>query len=173
MRRSASEEACADEEAAPRAARLSWAAAVMAAYLWSFPKARLLQTIPFLLIQVKIPAWIYVVIWLALHCLTGFFTDTLEMAWFIHIGGFVSGLAATPRVLRGRRRRVANRVDEARGIITGVHAPPPPPAPPPSPPVLPDRLQRWPRRDRRRDVDRTVVLNRIVVDDRSRGRRSL
>lgn len=85
-------------------------AAVMAAYLWSFPKAKLFQTIPFLLIQVKIPAWVYLVIWLALQFLMGFFTDTFEMAWFSHIGGFVFGLAVTPWVLRGRRRRVATTV---------------------------------------------------------------
>ncbi len=85
-------------------------AAVMAAYLWSFPKAKLFQTIPFLLIQVKIPAWVYLVIWLALQFLMGFFTDALEMAWFSHIGGFVFGLAITPLVLRGRRRRVATTV---------------------------------------------------------------
>lgn len=86
-------------------------AAVMAAYLWSFPKAKLFQTIPFLLIQVKIPAWVYLVIWLALQFLMGFFTDAFEMAWFSHIGGFVFGLVITPLVLRGRRRRVAAAVD--------------------------------------------------------------
>lgn len=85
-------------------------AAVMAAYLWSFPKAKLFQTIPFLLIQVKIPAWVYLVIWLALQFLMGFFTDTFEMAWFSHIGGFIFGLAVTPLALRGRRRRVAKTV---------------------------------------------------------------
>lgn len=85
-------------------------AAVMAAYLWSFPKAKLFQTIPFLLIQVKIPAWVYLIVWLALQFLMGFFTDQYEMAWFSHIGGFAFGLALTPLVLRGRRRRVATQV---------------------------------------------------------------
>ncbi|MCA9635933.1 MAG: rhomboid family intramembrane serine protease, partial [Myxococcales bacterium] len=85
-------------------------AAVMAAYLWSFPKTKLFQTIPFLLIQVKIPAWIYLVVWLGLQFVMGFFTTEFEMAWFSHIGGFAFGLAMTPLVLRGRRRRVAREV---------------------------------------------------------------
>ncbi|MEZ4449857.1 MAG: rhomboid family intramembrane serine protease [Nannocystaceae bacterium] len=85
-------------------------AAVMAAYLWSFPRAKLFQTIPFLLIQVKIPAWIYLVIWLGLQFVMGFFTTQFEMAWFSHIGGFVYGLGLTPLVLWMRRREVARKV---------------------------------------------------------------
>ena len=85
-------------------------AGVMAAYLWSFPHAKLFQTVPFLLIQVKIPAWVYLVIWVGLQVVMGFFTREYEMAWFSHLGGFLFGLAVTPFVLRWRRRQVAREV---------------------------------------------------------------
>lgn len=85
-------------------------AGVMAAYLLAFPHAKLFQTIPFLLIQVKIPAWVYLVIWVGLQVVMGFFTREYEMAWFSHLGGFLFGLGLTPLVLRARRREVAREV---------------------------------------------------------------
>jgi len=85
-------------------------AGVMAAYLWSFPHAKLFQTVPFLLIQLKIPAWVYLLVWVGLQAVMGFFSRELEMAWFSHLGGFVFGLGITPLVLRWRRRAVARTV---------------------------------------------------------------
>jgi membrane associated rhomboid family serine protease len=83
-------------------------AGVMAAYLWSFPRAKLFQTIFF--IQLKIPAWVYLGAWVGLQLVMGFFTDKVQFAWFSHLGGFLFGLVITPLVLRWRRRSVARQV---------------------------------------------------------------
>ena len=83
-------------------------AGVMAAYLWSFPRAKLFQTIFF--IQVKIPAWLYLGAWVGLQLVMGFFTTKVQFAWFAHLGGFVFGLLMTPLVLRARRFEVGREV---------------------------------------------------------------
>ncbi len=85
-------------------------AAVMAAYLWIYPKAKLLQVVPILYIQLTIPAWVYVGIWVLFQAVMGFFSDAMGMAWFSHLFGFACGLAMTPWVLRRRRDEVAARV---------------------------------------------------------------
>ena len=83
-------------------------AGVMAAYLWSFPRAKLFQTIFF--IQLKIPAWLYLGAWVLLQLVMALFTDKVQFAWFSHLGGFVFGLMLTPLVLHRRRREVARAV---------------------------------------------------------------
>lgn len=83
-------------------------AGVMAAYLWSFPRAKLFQTIFF--VQLKIPAWLYLGAWVGLQLVMGFFTSKVQFAWFAHIGGFMFGLIMTPLVLWQRRREVARAV---------------------------------------------------------------
>ena len=83
---------------------------VIAAYLWIFPRARLLQTIPFVFIQVKIPAWVYVVTWLGVQVAMALFSAEVDFAWFTHIGGFIVGAALSPFVIAWRRRRVAASV---------------------------------------------------------------
>lgn len=85
-------------------------AGVTAAYLWIFPRARLLQVIPFLYIQLKIPAWVYVAVWIGFQAVMAFFSDAITFAWFSHIGGFLFGLAMTPWVLARRRQEVATKV---------------------------------------------------------------
>ena len=60
-------------------------AGIMAAYLWSFPRAKLFQTIFF--VQLKIPAWVYLGAWVGLQLVMGFFTDKVQFAWFAHLGG--------------------------------------------------------------------------------------
>ncbi len=83
-------------------------AGIMAAYLWSFPRAKLFQTIFF--VQLKIPAWVYLGAWVGLQLVMGFFTDKVQFAWFAHLGGFLFGLGLTPLVLRWRRTQVAREV---------------------------------------------------------------
>ena len=85
-------------------------AGVMAAYLWSFPRAKLFQTLPFVFIQIKIPAWVYLFVWVLFQIVMGFFSSAVQFAWFSHLGGFLFGLLLTPLVLRWRRRDVARRV---------------------------------------------------------------
>lgn len=85
-------------------------AGVTAAYLWIYPRARLLQVIPILFIQVKIPVWVYLGVWIGFQAIMAFFSDAVTVAWFAHLGGFLYGLALTPVVLRQRRKEVAAQV---------------------------------------------------------------
>lgn len=84
-------------------------AGVMAAYLWAFPRNKLFQVILF--VQVKLPAWVYLFVWLGFQAAMGFFgTGEHHVAWFSHMGGFAVGLIMAPLVLRQRRREVARSV---------------------------------------------------------------
>jgi membrane associated rhomboid family serine protease len=87
-------------------------AGVLGAYLWAFPRQRLFQVI--LWIQLKVPMWIYLFVWVAFHVVMGVFgtgAGAEGVAWFAHLGGFCAGLGVTPLVLAWRRREVARRVD--------------------------------------------------------------
>ena len=115
-------------------------AAVMGAYLWIFPKAKLLQIVPIVYIQLKIPAWVYVLLWMVAQAVFGFFSDAMGTAWFSHLFGAIFGLAMTPWVLRRRRAEVSERVRfrSARAIFGDRLAKRPDPsqaaaAPPPTP----------------------------------------
>ncbi len=86
-------------------------AGVLGAYLWAFPRQRLFQVI--LWVQVKVPMWIYLFVWVAFHVVMGLFgtgAGAEGVAWFSHLGGFLAGLGVTPLVLAWRRREVARRV---------------------------------------------------------------
>jgi len=83
-------------------------AGVLAAYLWSFPRVKLLYVIFF--VQLKLPVWAYLAFWVLFHLAMAFFTRNTSVAWFAHLGGFVFGLAVTPLILRLRKREVARRV---------------------------------------------------------------
>lgn len=94
-------------------------AGVCGAYLVIYPRARLLQTLPFIFVQVKIPAWVYLCVWLGFQAVMAFFSDAIQFAWFSHMGGFLFGAAITPLVLRSRVREVAGsvRVKSAAAIF--------------------------------------------------------
>lgn len=86
-------------------------AGVLAAYVWAFPRQRLFQVI--LWVQVKVPVWAYLGVWVAFHVVMGLFgtgAGAEGVAWFAHLGGFCVGLGITPLVLEWRRREVARRV---------------------------------------------------------------
>jgi hypothetical protein len=73
-------------------------------------------------VQLKIPAWVYLGIWIGFQVVMAFFSNAIEFAWFSHIGGFVFGLAVTPWVLRWRRKEVAaGPVPLGRGDLRPVH----------------------------------------------------
>lgn len=94
-------------------------AGVCGAYLVIFPRARLLQTLPLVYIQLKIPAWVYLCAWLGFQAVMAFFSDAQSFAWFAHIGGFALGAAFTPLVLRQVCREVGAtvRVKSAAAIF--------------------------------------------------------
>lgn len=86
-------------------------AGVLAAYLWAFPRQRLFQVI--LWIQLKIPVWAYLIVWVGFHILMGFWgkgSGAEGVAWFAHLGGFLVGIAVAPLMLKLRRREVARSV---------------------------------------------------------------
>gem|GEM_PF-47641 len=86
-------------------------AGVLGAYLWAFPRQRLFQVI--LWVQLKIPMWVYLFVWVGFHIVMGLFATgkaAYGTAWFAHLGGFLLGLAVTPLVLRWRRSMVGKRV---------------------------------------------------------------
>lgn len=74
-------------------------AGVMGAYLWMFPRAKVLTVIPlvFLWPLVVLPAPIFLTVWFAMQFWSGAFSvanqDVSGVAWWAHIGGFVAGLA--------------------------------------------------------------------------------
>lgn len=86
-------------------------AGVLAAYVWAFPRQRLFQVLFW--VQLEIPVWVYLFVWVGFHIVMGFFArgEGVEgVAWFAHLGGFAVGIAMTPLVLAMRRRAVARRV---------------------------------------------------------------
>ncbi len=85
-------------------------AGVMAAYLWSFPRTKLFQMVLF--VQVKLPAWTYLVFWIGFQAVMGLFSQQTHVAWYSHLGGFLTGFAITPLVLAWRRRQVAVAVEQ-------------------------------------------------------------
>nr|TFG55562.1 MAG: rhomboid family intramembrane serine protease [Hyphomicrobiales bacterium] len=85
---------------------------VLAAYLLIFPRARVTVIVPLgiLLYPLKISALYVIGFWFLIQLLQGLFADSndLEIAWWAHIGGFISGLIMAPMLSRfplfGRRR---------------------------------------------------------------------
>jgi membrane associated rhomboid family serine protease/Zn-finger nucleic acid-binding protein len=84
-------------------------AGVMAAYLWCFPRNKLFQVVLF--IQLKLPVWVYLFVWVGFQAVMGLFqTSDAGVAWFSHLFGFAFGAAMTPLILRMRRREVSRTV---------------------------------------------------------------
>ncbi len=74
-------------------------AGVMGAYLWMFPRARVLTVIPLLFFWpiVVIPAPLFLIFWFGMQFWSGTLSvnsqDAAGVAWWAHIGGFLAGLA--------------------------------------------------------------------------------
>jgi hypothetical protein len=71
-------------------------AGVMGAYFLLFPKSRILTVIPILFIPffIEIPAYFFLGIWFLLQFLSAAGSDGIAggIAWWAHIGGFISGM---------------------------------------------------------------------------------
>jgi membrane associated rhomboid family serine protease len=86
-------------------------AAVMGAYLITFPGARVVTLIPIIifLTTVEIPAYIILLYWLLLQFLSGAASvgvaDPTQggVAWFAHIGGFLAGIPLMLLLRKPRR----------------------------------------------------------------------
>ncbi len=90
-------------------------AGVMAAYFVLFPRARIVAMFPIVFwpIFFEVPAFLYLGFWF----LTQFFSGTLAIAtrhevsgiaWWAHVGGFVTGLATFWMFLRPRQKEIGN-----------------------------------------------------------------
>lgn len=89
-------------------------AGVLAAYLLLFPRARVLTLIPifFFIELAELPAFLIIGLWFVLQLANGVASITSQpvsagvggVAWFAHIGGFLTGLLLI-LVLRKRRKR--------------------------------------------------------------------
>ena len=94
------------EVAVPMVGASGAIAGVLAAYLTLYPHARVLTLVPiFIFIRLfYIPAWFFIGLWFAIQLLSGFLGGGGSgVAFFAHIGGFVTGFGLVR--LMGRRRR--------------------------------------------------------------------
>jgi membrane associated rhomboid family serine protease len=82
-------------------------AAVLGAYLFLFPKAKVLAVVlPFFFLPFVVPAWLLLLVWLALQ----FFTNLNSgVAWVAHVSGFLFGLVVMAVAARRRRGVIASR----------------------------------------------------------------
>jgi membrane associated rhomboid family serine protease len=78
-------------------------AGVLGSYIILFPRARVLTLIPiFIFLQViELPAFLFLGIWFLIQIISGTFAlgigaDAGGVAWWAHIGGFVSGIIMLP-----------------------------------------------------------------------------
>ncbi len=90
-------------------------AGVLGAYLVLYPRAQVLTVIPLLVVYpvFSVPAWILLGVWFAAQAVEGILAygdRTAGVAFFAHVGGFVTGMALAfifsgrPAAGRGRRR---------------------------------------------------------------------
>lgn len=77
-------------------------AGVMGAYIVMFPKARILTLIPIFLfpLLVTLPAFLYLGFWFLIQLFSGTLSfasrETGGVAWWAHVGGFVTGMVLLP-----------------------------------------------------------------------------
>lgn len=85
---------------------------VLAAYMKFFPKARILSLVFFFFFVslAEIPAVIFIGFWFISQVVNGFITLPLAglggVAWWAHIGGFVTGIYLCEKFRKARRRRI-------------------------------------------------------------------
>lgn len=90
---------------------------ILAGYMTLFPHARIVTLVPiFIFIHfMKVPAWIFIVLWFALQLVQGYLSLGVitdgggGVAFFAHIGGFLAGLVCVRVVYRkpkGRRQQL-------------------------------------------------------------------
>lgn len=79
---------------------------VLGAYLWLFPRARILALVPvfFFMTLMEVPAVFFIGMWVLIQVVNGLITlPHLSMggvAWFAHIGGFVVGYLVVKKLYR-------------------------------------------------------------------------
>lgn len=85
-------------------------AGVMGAYMWLFPRARIVTLLILVIFVqvVKVPAIVMIGYWILIQVLSGFAGWGSRVgggiAWFAHVGGFAAGLLLVIIMKKGRRR---------------------------------------------------------------------
>jgi len=86
-------------------------AGVMGAYIFLYPRSRVLTLIPIFLIFpiVHIPAFIFLGFWFIVQFLSGFASLNISgdyggVAWWAHIGGFLAGLLTVVLIIPRKRK---------------------------------------------------------------------
>lgn len=88
-------------------------AGVLGAYFVSYPKAKVLTLLPifFFFTFIEIPAFIFLFIWFFTQWLSGFITLGVAgnmVAWWAHIGGFVTGAVGVLILAPARKKKYVN-----------------------------------------------------------------
>ncbi len=86
-------------------------AGIMGAYIFLYPRSRILTLIPIFLIFpiIHIPAYVFLGFWFLVQFLSGFASLNISgdfggVAWWAHIGGFVAGLLTVILIFPRRRK---------------------------------------------------------------------
>jgi membrane associated rhomboid family serine protease len=86
-------------------------AGVLGAYLFLYPRARILTLIPlmFAFPIIEVPAYLFLGFWIVLQVIQAYLSSGMEVsgggvAWWAHAGGFAAGAALLPLFLLGRGR---------------------------------------------------------------------
>jgi membrane associated rhomboid family serine protease len=120
-------------------------AGVLGAYLWLYPRARVIALVPFLFfIPLPMPAWIVLGGWFVVQALyangAGLGPGSVDgsVAYIAHVAGFAVGLLLTMLFIGARREHPADRRPPPGPPPPPPYRPPPyggqPPPPPPGPP---------------------------------------
>lgn len=89
---------------------------VLAAYMRFFPGARIISLVPllFIITFAEIPALVFVGMWFMSQIINGIITIPFAgvggVAWWAHIGGFITGLYLSPHFLNLKRLRRRQRL---------------------------------------------------------------
>lgn len=91
--------------------------AVLGAFLYLFPRARVTGVYPFLLfLPLRLPAWLVLVFWVALQWLAlRVDTEGPGIAYLAHVAGFTFGFLYAWTRYRGRSTRVSTPVQATEG----------------------------------------------------------
>ena len=86
-------------------------AGVLGAYLFLYPRARILTMIPLMVAFpiIEVPAYLFLGFWIVLQIIQAYLSAGMEVsgggvAWWAHAGGFAAGAALLPLFLLGRGR---------------------------------------------------------------------
>jgi len=81
----------------------------MGAYFVLYPHSKIITLAPLLFIPyfIEIPAFIYMIVWFSIQFFSGAFSLLTPeagggIAWWAHIGGFISGIVLLPLFKKGR-----------------------------------------------------------------------